>query len=686
VTAPPLSSTGSNGSTNPPDVTGSRRPRDPVDPDEATQPVTIPLYAPPETEGVFSSTVELDALPEVPETSLPDRPEAGWRRRIPWDFLAGAAAWIVALALLGASAALSWWLITPQLGKPYVYDEAAFAFAAHAVAETGIPLSNVGHMQTETPGDFSKRFNWALWHPPLYVFTLGYAFREWGETEQTARLVGVACNALAALFAFAAGTIALWGRTRAAPLYAAAGTAVYVTNPFVIQSALLLDIDGTVLVVSVALLLLLYTGLFRLPTPLRSRWTWLLMRAAAFAFGLSLWAKMTTAWALPVAAALYRVFATRPWRPLRLFIELPLIPAAGAALFVSTWWLTCTLTGMPFLLPFQILDHELRDAAGSTSSWRENPRLLLDLVSYVALWVSPYLIFLFVWAGLARLTDLLTGPVRAGARRILRRPVAGEPWGAWSVDFALIGGAAIGAAYLIKLAASFPKYHITMMPFWAVGIAYLLFRYVKRVTWWEPFVYGVVVAGMAGYFVSFVADKYVLFAGYDFVFPLLVWPAALGFAFLILCAALGRHNLPRQLTILGLLLTTAWSWGVNQAHQRADYSTAYNYGSFGQLNTARRLDAIVASGQPFIASRDVAYYTRGQLYVDQDTFWEHLARLEQAGISTFDGRIAGYNRVDIAALFLWDPELGRRAHAYLDDLYEVDFQEGPFLIFVRTSP
>ena len=61
------------------------------------------------------------------------------------------------------------------MARPYVYDEAAFSFAGHAVAQTGIPLSNVGHMQTETPGDYSKRYNWALWHPPLYIFILGNA-------------------------------------------------------------------------------------------------------------------------------------------------------------------------------------------------------------------------------------------------------------------------------------------------------------------------------------------------------------------------------------------------------------------------------------------------------------------------------------------------------------------------------
>ncbi|MGI8424843.1 MAG: hypothetical protein ACR2NO_12170 [Chloroflexota bacterium] len=609
-----------------------------------------------------------------------------WWHRLPWDHFARALGWLLALALLAGSSYLSWTMIQPQLGKPYVYDEAAFAFAARAVAETGIPLSNVGHLQFETAGDFSKRFNWALWHPPLYVFTLGWAFREWGETEQTARLFGVVCNALAALFAFAAGTIALWGRTQAAPLYAAAGAALYVTNPFVIQSALLLDIDGTVLVATIALLGLLYTVLLRSPLPLRSKRTWLLMGMTSAAFGLSLWAKMTTAFALPIGAALYRLFATRRWQPWRLLIELPVIPAFGGALFLGTWWLACQQTGMPLDAPFRILAIELHDATARSGSLAEKQRELLDHIVYVGLWVSPYLIFLFVWSGAARLTDLVTQPFIIGARRVLKRPAAGEPWGAWAVDFSLVCGGAIGAAYRIKLAASFPKYHISMMPFWAVGIAYLMYRYVRRIAWWEPAVYAVATAGMAGYFVSFVGDKYVLFNGYDFVFPLLVWPAALGLAFLVLGAALGRHHLPRQLTILLLLLTVAWSWGVNEKHARADYSTAYNYGSYGQKATARRLDAILRANQPFIASRDVAYYSQNQLYVDQDTFWEHIARLDTAGIKTFNGSIAGYPRVDVAALFLWDPELGRLAHAYLDELYEVDFQEGPFLIFVRTSP
>jgi hypothetical protein len=633
-------------------------------------------------------------LPAVPDVATTTPGAGGRRARGRPRFapphalvLAGQvmAAWLAALAIAAGAGYLSWGFIVPQLGKPYVYDEAAFAFAGHAVAQTGLPYSNVGHMQAEIPGDFSKRFNWALWHPPLYVFTLGFAFRQWGETEQVARLVGVVLNAFVALLVFATATGVLWRRTLAAPIYGAVGLALYVTSPFVVQSALLLDIDGTVLVASVAWLAFVYVLLLRSTRPLSHPVTWLLLGLAAVSLGLSLWAKMTTALALVAAATLYRLVATRPWRPWRALVELPVVAGLGAGLFVATWWAACAVKGMPFALPFQILSTELLDAAHSTGGWREDPRQLVDMLSYVALWISPYLILLFVWAGLARLSDLLLSPIARLRARLAKRPWTGEPWGAWPVDFVLLCGAAIGTAYIIKLAASFPKYHISMMPFWAVGVAYLLWRNVPRLTWWEPLVYGVVLAGMSGYFVTFVGDQYVLFRGYEFVFPLLVWPAALGFAFFVLGATLGKHHLPRQLAILGVLLTFAWSWGVGLAQSRAEYSTAYNYGVTGQRDTAAYLNTILRPDEPYVASRDVAYYTEQQLYVDQDTWWEHVARLDDAGITVFDGQIAGH-RVNVLALFLWDPTLGTIAHSYLERDYEVSYHNGPFVVFTRWRP
>ena len=169
--------------------------------------------------------------------------------------------------------------------------------------------------------------------------------------------------------------------------------------------------------------------------------TWLLLGLVTFAFALSLGAKMTTSLALVAAGAAWRLVATRPWRPWRALIDLPIVLLGGAGLFLATWWAACAALGMPFWLPFRILDIELRDATSSPAAWRENPRALLDMVSYVALWVSPYLILLFVWAGFARLGDLLLRPPLRLWRWLRGGPPGGEPWGARPVDFVLASGA-----------------------------------------------------------------------------------------------------------------------------------------------------------------------------------------------------------------------------------------------------
>jgi len=483
------------------------------------------------------------------------------------------------------------------------------------------------------------------------------------------------------------------GHTRAAPLYAAVGTAVYTLNPLVLQSALLLDIDGTVLVACISLLALTYTLLLRSRLPLRHPITWLLLGMVTFSFALSLWAKMTTSFAVVVAATACRLLTTRPWRPWRVLMELPVVGLVGTALFLATWWALSAAKDMPFWFPFRILQLEFAEAAGSTSGWSEHPQVVLALVSNVALWVSPYLIALFAWAGLARVFDLVFGPFVLLGRRLFKRPSTGETWGAWSVDFVLAAGAAIGMSYLIKLAGSFPKYHITMMPFWGIAIAYLLYRYIPSLSWWELPVYGVVLAGMSGYFVSFVGDKYILFDGWDFVFPLLVWPAALGFAFLVLGAALHKHYLPRQLAILGLLLTLSWSWGVDLDQSRADYSTAYNYRTNGQREAAAFLNERLRPDEVYVAPRDVAYYVHQGHFIDQDVWQASIEHLEATGTPEFDGRIhlgpgEDYD-VRTVSVFLWGAPLSQQAHAALDPRYDKIYESGPagpYFVFQRVDP
>ncbi|MSQ44167.1 MAG: hypothetical protein EXR45_08175 [Chloroflexi bacterium] len=626
---------------------------------------------------------EYDAVPETANPVEAISPEPSIVRVAFLATIRFAAIWITSLLILGISSTFAWSFAEPQLSKPYVYDEAAFAFAGHAVATSGIPWSNLGHLQTLVPGDFTERFNWALWHPPLYVFALGEAYKRLGETETSARLIGIACNAIAAVLIFVTSIAVIWPVSRGAPIYAAIASSLYMTNPFVLQSALLLDIDGTVLVATISLAMLAYTLVLGNPRPLRHPLSVALLLFAMVTVAFSLWAKMTSILALIGVATAYRIVG-RPWRPWRLLIELPVIAGGGLGLFLGTWWLVASRKGMPFEFPFEILLLELDEAAGSTGSWLDNPAKVVELISHVALWTSPYLMGLFIWAGAMRVTDIVGTPLRWVRTKWRPDPSVKFAWGLEPIDFVVITGAGIGLVYLIKLAASFPKYHITMMPFLAVGAAYLIARCIPYFSWWEPVAYATVLAGMTGYFSLVIGDRLVLFRDYGFVLPLLGWPGLMGFGFMILGAVLGKVQLSRQFAILGVLLTCAWGWGVNTTQADAGYSTAYNYGITGQRETATFLDTILKPGERFVASREVAYYTHETGFIDQDVWWADIEARSSRGETTFDGTVIDKD-VNVLALFLWDPVLGKIAHGYLATRYEVAFQSGVFVVFVRTD-
>ena len=99
---------------------------------------------------------------------------------------------------------------------------------------------------------------------------------------------------------------------------------------------------------------------------------------------------------------------------------------------------------------------------------------------------------------------------------------------------------------------------------------------------------------------------------------------------------------------------------------------------------AAHLDTILKRGERYVATREVAYYVREDGFIDQDVWWADIERRAASGITTFDGSLLG-STIDVLALFLWDPVLGRIAHDYLDEQYEVAYQAGVFVVFVRTS-
>ncbi|HEV2122214.1 MAG TPA: glycosyltransferase family 39 protein [Chloroflexota bacterium] len=578
---------------------------------------------------------------------------------------------LTAIAIFALALALYGIVVSPQLSKPYVYDEAAFAFVGEAVAKTGLPYANLGHIgrsgEWGIHGDVHDRYDWGLWHPPLYVFILGLTYKLLGVSETSARLVGVICNLGAAAFVYLT-TLRLLGDRHAgrAPLgWAGVAALLYLINPLVVQSALMLDIDGTVLVLLLAALM--YISIHLVQAERRRTWlAWLGIGTVVFA--LTLWAKMTSPWAVPAALLGYRVLARSPWRPWRGVAEVAAIAGAGTLLFLISWWLTCLATGMPFKMPFYVLWVEFFDAAGSSSTWRSRPEALAEMVAHVSLWVSPYLVLLFVIAVLWRLGDIVFG---GPALRL--RPV----------DVVLASGGALGLLYLVKLASSFPKYHISMMPMWAVAGAWLLARAVGRLGVVESGVYGLALLGLGTYFGTQVQDRWVLFSDWSFIEPLLLIPAAFGLGFLAVGPLLRRDSIVRQGCLLLLLLLLAWSFGVN-AHQReSGGSTAYNYGVSGMVEAGRAIDEVVRPGEWYVAAKEVAWYSQRREFIDQDIFIAVLDEFERRG-ERWDGTMLGVP-VRVLGPFIWDPATGARYRYHFQERYEQVLHEGAYFIFVRRA-
>src|SRR5262249_23580188 len=154
--------------------------------------------------------------------------------------------------------------------------------------DRGIPYANMGYMGDR--GRITEREQYGLWHPPLYLYLLGLNVHLFDGAEATVRGMSVAIMFLTALVVYALGhTVAGGGaRGRACGLLS---VALFLVSPLVVQSAVIVDIDGTLLLLAMATWTLCY---------LRWERSASLGQLAALGalFALALWTKTTSPLAL----------------------------------------------------------------------------------------------------------------------------------------------------------------------------------------------------------------------------------------------------------------------------------------------------------------------------------------------------------------------------------------------------
>jgi 4-amino-4-deoxy-L-arabinose transferase-like glycosyltransferase len=517
------------------------------------------------------------------------------------------------LALFAVVAAQGAW-------RPYLFDEANFLFQARAIAETGVPYANMGYMGDR--GRVFSREQYGLWHPPLYLYLLGLNVGLFHADERAARGMGIAIMALTALAVYGLGHTAAGGgpRGRSCGLLA---SVLFLASPLVVQSATVIDIDGTLLLLATSCWTLLFL-----------RWEtaadWRRLSALGALLGLALWTKTTTPLALVGVVALYQALAGRARLGLR---QAAVIVLVGVPLFLGSWWLAAKALGLPFEMPFQWTAWELFDASSYTRSWLGDLERMRGELAPPLVWASPYLVAAFGALTLARAASWLR------TRR------------AAPVDVLILLGGLIFVAYFIKLAANFPKYHVGMLPYWSAALAWWLVDWLTHASRRERLIYvGALAAALVG-FQAAVRDHWMWTTA-------LVWePTVLGPALVLFVLAGAAAVLPRwrawapRLTAALLVLYVGWALPTDAAQARADYSTSYYYGTRGQREAAALLDALGYDG-PWIGPKEVAWYARNQLYIDADTFWW----LVIAQRLRFDGQLLGYD-VGVVVPWTMDPEV-----------------------------
>jgi len=273
-------------------------------------------------------------------------------------------------------------LVGRQLGRPLMYDDANFALAAQAVADTGLPFGNQGWMSER--GDFSQREQWALWHPPLYVYAEGLAARLGGWSPPVLRAVGLAGGLAAGVLTYFLAADLTVGSRLAKDLAGGLAAALVLACPLIVQSTLVLDIDFALLLP----LTLLFLGLYLRLEGTRRRWLWL-----GPLFALLLWSKMTNPVLLLGVVLVWQVLHG-PRRFARAAQHLLGIGLVGGVLFGASWLLIGRWLGFPLDMPFSVNLVEAQDSAEVARRAYTSLGAFVEGVQPSTLWLGPGLVAL----------------------------------------------------------------------------------------------------------------------------------------------------------------------------------------------------------------------------------------------------------------------------------------------------
>jgi 4-amino-4-deoxy-L-arabinose transferase-like glycosyltransferase len=474
-----------------------------------------------------------------------------------------------------------------QIGEPLVIDEMEFPRLAEGIADTGRPVYYRGEESPAAKG---------IYHPPLYAYTLGGWVAVFGFSEEVVRLFGVLLMIgtawVGTRIVTALDVAGRWGQ----PLF----LSLFLLHPYVIQSALLPDIDGTVLLFATVLLFYEVTRACRSDEGNRSSATRLgLALALAFA------AKLTSVIVLP-AVFLGLLVDKGVKRALTLTGSAVLI---GLLVFLVIWWVVATLTGLAFSYPFEFtIQSGLKGGVAQTGIGELIQRLIP--ARYSTYWLGLLL---------PSLASMGTWIVVAQWRGRPDRRLA-VMFAVWSIGVFLFFSVITGPPF------GFPKYYIAALPTMAIlGVIPMEWVQervsVRRFAVLSGVLVLAVITGLGGWRFAEVSDD----GRYS-------WPGPLWTVVLIALGAAGVTALIRfrgrwivPMAIAAVFVATV-SYNVSMAVVQAADTRSVRYfpGEVGFEETVRYLKNAVGPQEPILVPKDIGsatynhYHEQERLFLQPD--------------------------------------------------------------------
>lgn len=476
-----------------------------------------------------------------------------------------------------------------------ITDESDLIKAGEAVATIGIPVFYYSNEECSSAI--------GLWHPPLYLSLIGISLRLFGQTSQSAQLLGIISFFLNLILIYFISK-EFFVEEKKKSLIISLAIFLYSINPLIIKSSFFIDIDNSILTTLMTFFLFIFIRLEKRNSGIDGD---ILL---GLLFGGILWAKFHSLLLIP-AIVLYQIF-NRNYK--RAIIQGIIVTLVGWGFFLVSWWIYCQISQLPFSMPFLHNFGPFLRPSASSDNLLSKTLFSLGMIRNVILWTCPLFFFFFVFLGVKIIKDYFVN------KRLTL------------LDFLFLYGILVVLAYTVlgRGTAGFPKYYIPMMPALSIVIAAFVSQYIPEIS--KKTLLTAITIFIAGiFFCLFVigdplllpfTPKRSLLNNPEAVKTLIITSISPPFFYLLLLGIItGIIKLTeRRMGFLNILILATFlslvsaNVSVDILQAKAKYATTYNYGEKGMKNTIEYLKAVVGKEDILICPKDVAYYVQTRFF------------------------------------------------------------------------